>query len=261
MKKIISLSVLVGSFLNFCSQSTLSSQPASWDPVVYKNSPIVFIEGNIGAGKSTLIKILQKHLPFVVLTLEPCDEWQHVQGHNLLHTFYQNPSRWACLFQIYASMTRIRKQQKEAWLADKVQIMERSWFSDRYCFAQMLHKAEKINDLEWAVYEQMWDWYMRNTDLPLGFIYLRVLPEECFKRLQKRNRSEEAGVPLAYLQELHACHEHLLIDKMVDGQSIDFEVLILDGSLNFKDDVAVQQDFVRQILDFLKIRGNIDLTV
>jgi deoxyadenosine/deoxycytidine kinase len=224
-------------------------------------TPLLFIEGNIGAGKSTLIKILKKYFPSVVLTLEPCDEWQHVQGHNLLHAFYNDPARWAPLFQIYASMTRIRKQQREALMADQLQIMERSWFSDRYCFAQMLHKAEKINDLEWAVYEQMWDWYMRNTDFPLGFIYLRVSPEECFARLQQRNRSEEAGVPLKYLQQLHACHEQLLTEKRIDDQAINFSVLVLDGSLNFRDDLVVQQDFVRQILDFLKIHGNIDLII
>jgi hypothetical protein len=37
-------------------------------------------------------------------------------------------------------------------------------------------------------------------------------------------------------------------------------VLVLDGSLNFRDDQAIQQSFIRQILDFLKINGNIDLT-
>jgi len=243
MKKIVSMSILMGWFLHVEAQI-----------------PIFFIEGNIGAGKSTLIKILQKHLPSLVLTLEPCDEWQHVKGHNFLYTFYNDPARWACLFQIYASMTRIRKQQKESLRADKLQIMERSWFSDRYCFAQMLHAGGKINDLEWAVYEQMWDWYMRNSDLPRGFIYLRVQPEDCFKRLQERNRSEEAGVPLAYLQQLHVCHEQLLIEKMVDGQAMNFSVLILDGSLNFRDDLVVQRDFVRQILDFLKIHESIDLT-
>lgn len=245
MKKILHLSFWLSFYCN------VSAQPAT-----------VFIEGNIGAGKSTLIKMLKKHLPSsVVLTLEPCDEWQDVQGHNLLHAFYQDSARWACMFQVYASMTRIRKQQKDAMFADTLQIMERSWFSDRYCFARMLYDSKKINDLEWAVYEQMWDWYMRNTPLPTGFIYLRVLPEECFKRLQLRNRSEEAVVPLAYLQQLHACHEQFLIEKIIDNRAVNFEVLVLDGTLNFKDDLLVQQDFVRQILDFLKIRGNIDLVI
>ncbi len=224
-------------------------------------APIIFIEGNIGAGKSTFVKILQKYLPNLVISLEPCDEWQNVQGYNLLFEFYKDPFRWGLLFQIYASMTRIRKQQKDGACADQIQIMERSWFSDRYCFAQMLHQFGKIDDLGWAVYGQMWDWYMRNTDIPLGFIYLRVPAEICFDRLKERNRSEEAGIPLQYLQQLEEYHEKLLMKKMIDEKFINFSVLVLDGSLNFKDDVAVQRDFIRQILDFLKIHGNIDLSM
>ena len=77
--------------------------------------------------------------------------------------------------------------------------------------------------------------------------------------MQERNRSEEVGVPLAYLQQLHACHERLLIEKVIDGRAMNFEVLVLDGSLNFRDDLVVQRDFVRQILDFLKIHASIDL--
>lgn len=247
--------------MNFMSKKTFLSLILLSLLCLKAQTPILFIEGNIGAGKSTFVKILQTYFPHVVISLEPCDQWQNVQGNNLLFEFYKDPVRWGLLFQIYASMTRIRKQQKDSAFADQIQIMERSWFSDRYCFAQMLHKFGKIDDLGWAVYEQMWDWYMRNSDMPLGFIYLRVSPELCLKRLKERNRSEEAGVSLEYLQHIHECHEQLLIEKIIDGKSVDFSVLVLDGNLNFRDDPAVQMDFVRQILDFLKIHGNIDLNI
>lgn len=228
--------------------------------LVQSQTPLFFIEGNIGAGKSTLIEMLQKHLPdSVVLMLEPCNEWQNVQGFNLLHAFYENPKNWACLFQIYASMTRIRKQEHDSKFDQSCQIMERSWFSDRYCFASMLHSVGLIDQMQWLVYEQMWDFYMRNAQLPAGFIYLRVEPDLCLKRLQTRARSEEVGISLEYLTNLHVCHEQLLIEKMSNDQISKIPVLVLDGTLNFKDDFAVQQDFVRQILDFLQIRGNIDL--
>lgn len=227
--------------------------------LVHSQKPaLVFIEGNIGAGKSTFVKVLQKYIP-AVITLEPCDEWQNVSGYNLLEAFYSDTTRWAPLFQIYASMTRIRKQEAEALHADRLQIMERSWFSDRYCFAQMLYEGSKINHLEWAVYEQMWDWYMRNTDLPIGFIYLRVAPDECYNRLKSRGRNEEVGIPLSYLQDLHEHHERLLIDKTEVICLQNIPVLVLDGALNFRDDQEVQEIFIRQILDFLKIHGNIDL--
>jgi Mrp family chromosome partitioning ATPase len=44
-----------------------------------------------------------------------------------------------------------------------------------------------------------------------GFVYLRTTPDTCLSRGQKRGRAEEAGVPLSYLQELHARHEEWLL--------------------------------------------------
>lgn len=221
---------------------------------------LVFIEGNIGAGKSTFIKVLQQYLPIVV-SLEPCDEWQNVAGHNLLQAFYQAPQRFSALFQIYASMTRIRKQTADSMHAKDIQIIERSWFSDRYCFARMLHENLMMSDMEWSVYEQMWNWNIKDTDLPIGFIYLSVTPDVCYQRLKTRNRSEEVGVSLDYLQKLDDCHQRLLIEKNICLELQNIPVLVLDGSQNFKDNEMVQRNFINQILDFLKIHGNIDLTL
>ena len=67
------------------------------------------------------------------------------------------------------------------------------------------------------------------TTKPSGFIYLQADPEICYKRLLKRNRSEEAGVPLQYLQLLHNKHEDWLIaQKDVSSFIADVPVLILD---------------------------------
>lgn len=221
---------------------------------------LIFVEGNIGAGKSTFLKMLERHLP-IILTTEPCDEWQNVQGENLLQAYYQDPSKWAAIFQMYASMTRIRKQQHQALQCGLVQIMERSWFSDRFCFGSMLYDKHCIDDLSWNIYCQMWDWQCKQTQQPLAFIYLRVMPEQCYQRMRNRSRGEETGVSLQYLQALHECHENLLVRKSATDFMKNMPVLVLDGSLNFKDDEAVQRTFVRQILDFLKIHGNIDLMI
>lgn len=228
--------------------------------VSFAQPKLVFVEGNIGAGKSTFLRILQAHLP-VILTTEPCDEWQNVAGHNLLQAYYQDGPKWAAIFQMYASMTRIRKQQACASDASLVQIMERSWFSDRFCFGNMLHHLGVIDDLSWQIYCQMWQWQVSHTQHPLAFIYLRVEPEMCFQRMHSRARGEEVGVSLEYLQRLHLYHEQLLVEKALTPFMENMPVLILDGSLNFRDDEAVQRTFVRQILDFLKIHGNIDLTI
>ena len=48
------------------------------------------------------------------------------------------------------------------------------------------------------------------TLVPDGFIYLRAEPETCKQRMTLRARSEEGGVELTYLKELHDLHEDWL---------------------------------------------------
>ena len=218
----------------------------------------LFVEGNIGAGKSTFLKVLKKHLDIIVVS-EPCDEWQDINGYNLLDAFYKDSSRWACTFQLYAFMTRVKKQQQHALLGGPFQIMERSWFSDKYCFAFNAKHLGLLNQMEWNLYCSMWNWYVKQAIQPSGFIYLRVEPEICYERMQKRARNEESIVPLNYLQLLHACHEDWLISKKFDDEILlDIPVLVLDGALDFESDESVQEEFIRQILDFLRIHENID---
>lgn len=71
----------------------------------------VSIEGNIGAGKSTFINTFSKILPDYEWVLEPVDEWRQVgsNSHNILQSYYENPSRWGLTFQLYVIATRIRK--------------------------------------------------------------------------------------------------------------------------------------------------------
>ena len=46
--------------------------------------------------------------------------------------------------------------------------------------------------------------------VPDGFIYLRALPETCNARMALRNRSEETGIRMDYLEKLHEKHERWL---------------------------------------------------
>ena len=57
------------------------------------NKPfVVSIEGNIGAGKSTMLKFFEKYSD-VELIPEPVAQWCDVKGHNLLGKLYEDPKR------------------------------------------------------------------------------------------------------------------------------------------------------------------------
>lgn len=72
----------------------------------------ISIEGNIGSGKSTILKIIRECFPQLVILDEPLAEWQKVgeSGNiNLLGLYYDQPERWGFTFQIYAFMSRLNK--------------------------------------------------------------------------------------------------------------------------------------------------------
>ena len=60
---------------------------------------IFSIEGNMGAGKTRIISLLQKDFDDVLLVEEPVSEWQNIHGHNILEKKFENPDvrYYACV--------------------------------------------------------------------------------------------------------------------------------------------------------------------
>ena len=215
----------------------------------------LILEGNIGAGKSTFLKILKDKLD-VDIILEPTDKWQHVgDDGNLLELFYKDIKRWAYTFQSYAFVTRVQSlMEQQLRLSEKqIQILERSVYCDRYCFAKNCFESGNMSALEWQIYKEWFSWLVEGyTQKPDGFIYLKTDPQICQKRLMKRNRSEEAAIPLSYLEELHKRHEDWLIHKKdVIGYLEEIPVLVLNCDNDFETDLKEQQKHIKAINEFV----------
>ena len=178
---------------------------------------ILSIEGNIGAGKSTIMKKLQERYledKRVIFMLEPTDMWEDIKDSNnetMLSKFYGNQEKYAFSFQIMAFSTRIKKMRKI--INDnpyaKILICERSLEADYHIFAKMLHEAGKIEDINYKVYLEFYEIF--RNDFPLsGIIYINARPEVCFQRIKKRCRDGEEGIPLDYLIECDMHHTQWL---------------------------------------------------
>lgn len=217
----------------------------------------LIIEGNIGAGKSTFLKIVNTFLD-VEPVFEPHEKWQKVGGdQNLLDTFYKDIKRWSYTFQSYAFVTRVMEQEQAALrAASNVLVLERSVYSDRYCFAKNCFEMGLMSSLEWALYQEWFAWLVENyTPKPHGFIYLQTDPDICFNRLQKRNRSEESAVPLSYLEKLHEKHESWLIKKdAIAAYLHDVPVLRLECNKDFEHDLEEQEKHIKAIAEFFDVQ-------
>lgn len=203
---------------------------------------IIFLEGNIGAGKSTSLKHWAEHLEGVKILDEPLDVWLSTKdstGTNLLDRFYSDPERWGFTFQMAAFISRIQRIL-ESGSDDKVVLMERSVFSDRHCFAKNGHDTGFIDEIEWDIYNHWFDWLTSIAGVDkCSFIYLQVDPETAYNRIQNRSRGEESSISQEYIRQLHDKHEAWLKKQK--------NVLVLDGSV--PEDKLV--DYVDEIRSFL----------
>lgn len=219
-------------------------------------SRIISLEGNIGAGKSTFLKIIEKALA-VQAIFEPHTKWQQVGGtENLLEKYYAEPHRWSYTFQTYAFVTRVIEQESFARKSMfPIQMLERSVYSDRYCFAKNSFELGTMTALEWKLYQEWFSWLVDGyAATPVGFIYLRTTPEVCYERLKKRNRSEERNVSLDYLKTIHEKHERWLIEREdVLGLEKEVPILVLPVHQDFEHDQQQQDRLLGEIAAFFGI--------
>ncbi len=223
----------------------------------YSSQPILILEGNIGAGKSTFLSILEQELSIDAIP-EPTNKWQNLNSQdNLLELFYKDTPRWAYTFQSYAFISRIQtllEHLESNETASMPHVLERSVYCDRYCFAKNCFESGTMTRLEWQIYKDWFAWLVHSyTPQPDGFVYIRTTPETCYERLVKRGRSEESAVPLDYLKLLHNKHEDWLIGKKdVEDQIAQIPVLTMECNQDFETNKQVRDQLVAQVRDFIQ---------
>lgn len=196
-----------------------------------KNVHLFFLEGNIGAGKSTVLDHLKKTHNDVVCVTEPVDVWTSIKdedGVDLLSRFYQDPKRWAFTFQLVAFVTRLQRLTDtiQSVPADSVVLMERSIMSDKNCFASHGLQNKTISQMEWKIYLMWFDWFHRQIPQLKNakFIYLKSSPAVAHGRIGMRNRTGESSIPLTYLKSISELHDTWLSKpavSVIDVDSID----------------------------------------
>jgi len=181
------------------------------------------LEGNIGAGKTSLGNALKASNHFEFLE-EPVDTWRNGFASNLFEMFYTDMPRWSFTFQIMAFTTRAKTWSE---ILEKVSgnqvVLERSIYTDRNVFAKNLYAGGAMNDSEWQVYQQLWEFLAENyCEKPDKILYLRTPAELCLERIKMRGRDEEQQMPLDYLKRLEDLHDEWLMDHP--------DVILLDGT-------------------------------
>ena len=177
----------------------------------------VTIEGNIGAGKTTLAHLLSKHFN-AKLILEEFAE------NPFLPKFYENPGQYAFPLELFFMAERY-KQLKD--LIHTKDLFHSVTVSD-YLFTKCLLFAKvNLTEEEFRLYQKLYDIIRQPLIQPDLLIYLHVPVQKLQKNIRKRNRAYELNIPDDYLFRLqetytHYIRQHNLKTLFVDASNADF---------------------------------------
>lgn len=181
------------------------------------NYQFITIEGNIGAGKTTLANLLSKHFNARLILEEFADN-------PFLPKFYENPDQYAFPVELFFMAERF-KQLKE--LLSQKDMFQTLTISD-YLFTKCLLFAKvTLPEDEFRLYQRLFDIIHQQLIQPDILIYLHAPVSKLQSNIRKRNRSYEQNISDDYLFNLqetytHYIKQHNIKTLFVDASNADF---------------------------------------
>jgi len=199
----------------------------------------VAIAGNIGAGKTTLTKLLAKHYKW-----DP--HFESVDENPYLDDFYGEMERWSFNLQVYFLNSRFR-QVLEIRESGRSIIQDRTIYEDARIFAPNLHAMGLMPNRDFKNYDSLFELMERLVTPPDLLIYLRASIPTLVGQIHKRGRDYENSISIDYLSRLNERYE-AWITKYTKGK-----LLIVDvDNLNFVDN----QEDLGSIIDKIDAQIN-----
>ncbi|RYE89992.1 MAG: deoxynucleoside kinase [Myxococcales bacterium] len=164
----------------------------------------IAVAGNIGAGKSSLVKWLH-HTFGLTPVYEPQDENPYIED------FYRDMRRWAFPSQLFFLARRFRMQRdlerSLPTLPGRGIVQDRSLYEDAEIFAAHHHEAGNLDDRDWSTYSDLYAAMRAEVRPPDLMIYLRCPVKALQARIRRRGRGYEQALPPAYLRDLERLYE------------------------------------------------------
>lgn len=194
----------------------------------------IAIAGNIGAGKTTLTKLLSKHFKWT-------PQYEDVVDNPYLDDFYNEMERWSFNLQVYFLNSRFR-QLLDIRDSKKTIIQDRTIYEDAYIFAPNLHAMGLLTNRDYNNYKSLFDLMESVVDAPDLMIYLRSSIPNLVSQIHKRGRDYENSISIDYLSRLNERYE-AWIHGYEKGK-----LLIIDvDNINFVDNPEDLGDIINRI--------------
>lgn len=181
------------------------------------NYHFISIDGNIGAGKTTLARLLAKKLN-ARLILEKAAE------NPFLPAFYENPQGEGFPLELFFLAERF-KQLKERLKAND--LFQQITISDYYFGKCLLFAKINLADEEFRLFAKFYDMLLQQLQPPDLLIYLHAPVNLLVKNIEKRNRPFEKNISPGYLHKIQETYsdyikQHHIKTIYIDVSNADF---------------------------------------
>jgi len=207
--------------LNNCSDASLiekiSAKLIRPIPLTEKYNYIA-IEGNIGAGKTSLAKLMSDEFNAKVVL-------ERFADNAFLPKFYNDKERFA--FPLEMSFLADRYQQLIDDLA-QFDLFKNLIVSDYYIFKSLIFAQVTLQKEEYTLYRKIFDIMYKEISKPDLYIYLYQNTNRLLDNIKKRGRDYEQNIEASYLQKIHDGYsgfiktEQHLNTLIIDVSELDF---------------------------------------
>ena len=181
------------------------------------NHHFITVEGNIGAGKTTLTQLLAKHFNARLILEEFADN-------PFLPKFYENPAQYAFPLEVFFMAERYKQLKDMVHTKDMFQSITVSDYLFTKC---LLFAKVNLSEEEFRLYQKLFEIIHQQLVFPDILIYLHAPVQKLQANIKKRNRSYEQGISDEYLfhiQETYTSYikQHNIKTIFIDASNADF---------------------------------------
>ena len=163
-----------------------------------KNFKYLVVEGNIGAGKTSLARRIAADTGSELLLEEFADN-------TFLPQFYQDPSRYAFPLELSFLASRYQQLRKHFEKTPQAAVV-----SDYHFIKSFLFAGHNLGPVELELYHSFYEILATHIPEPDVVIFLDPGVEQLQKNIQKRGRIFEAGITKNYLEGIQNAYQNLM---------------------------------------------------
>lgn len=161
----------------------------------------IVVEGPIGAGKSTLARLIADRYGANLLLEDP-------NANPFLPQFYRDMKRYALATQMFFLFQRVNQLAT----IKQPDLFEKKTIADYMLAKDTLFAKLTLDDNEFALYSQLYNHLKPQAPVPDLVIYLQASVDALMSRIQRRARPVERGITEDYLARLSETYTRFFYD-------------------------------------------------